>query len=93
MTSATAPLDRAGARLANRFTVRRMPVAGWFALWLVVVAAEIGALLRLLRGQLDAHPVWTVMRLVGGSFAACGLIAWQRRPDSHPRSPGHSARG
>ena len=23
-----------------------------------------------------------VYRLIGGSFAACGLIAWRRRPDS-----------
>ena len=29
------------------------------------------------------EPVQVVFRLVGGSFAACGLIAWRRRPDSY----------
>jgi signal transduction histidine kinase len=82
MTSDAVLLGRAGTRLAGRFSTRSMPLAGWFAMWAVVLAAEFGALLPLLRGQLDAHPVWTVLRLVGGSFAACGLIAWRRRPDS-----------
>jgi signal transduction histidine kinase len=50
-------------------------------MWILVAAAEFGALV----------PVWhdaavrgddLVYRLVGGSFAACGLVAWQRRPDS-----------
>ena len=82
MTTAAIPLSRGGRRLAGRFMVRRIPLTGWLALWAAVLAAEVGALLPLLRGQLDAHPVWTVLRLVGGSFAACGLIAWHRRPDS-----------
>ena len=31
----------------------------------------------------DPVPGWDVLyRLIGGSFAACGLIAWHRRPDS-----------
>jgi signal transduction histidine kinase len=50
-------------------------------MWILVAAAEFGALV----------PVWhdaavrgddVVYRLVGGSFAAFGLVAWQRRPDS-----------
>lgn len=82
VTSESVVLSRGSARLAGRFTARGIPAAGWLVLWAVVVAAEAGALMPLLRGQLDVHPVWTVLRLVGGSFAACGLIAWQRRPDS-----------
>ncbi|MHA6783125.1 sensor histidine kinase [Pseudonocardia saturnea] len=27
--------------------------------------------------------VTVVFRIVGGSFAACGLVAWRRRPDNH----------
>jgi signal transduction histidine kinase len=82
VTSEAVTLGHASSRLAGRFMARRIPAVGWFALWAVVVAAEVGALLPLLRGQVDAHPVWTVLRLVGGSFAVCGLIAWHRRPDS-----------
>jgi signal transduction histidine kinase len=50
-------------------------------MWILTAAAEFGALV----------PVWqtgvvrgddVVYRLVGGSFAAFGLVAWHRRPDS-----------
>jgi signal transduction histidine kinase len=50
------------------------------ALWVAAAAAELGVLLPLLSRDVD--PVEVVLRLVGGSFAACGLIAWRRRPDS-----------
>ena len=32
--------------------------------------------------DVPVDPVDVVLRLVGGSFAACGLVAWRRRPDS-----------
>jgi signal transduction histidine kinase len=53
------------------------------ALWTVAVAAELAALLPIVtdRGAPVTGPA-VVLNLVGGSFAACGLIAWRRRPDS-----------
>ena len=33
--------------------------------------------------EVPIEPVQIVFRLVGGSFAACGLVAWHRRPDSY----------
>jgi len=51
-------------------------------LWPVGIAAEALALVFLLRGDADVTAVAVVNRSVGGSFVACGLIAWQRRPDS-----------
>jgi signal transduction histidine kinase len=56
----------------------------WIALWTVTVAASLGAMVPVLFGS--GAPVegpLVVYRLVGISFAVCGLIAWRRRPDSH----------
>ena len=33
-------------------------------------------------GEEQVETVQVIYRLIGGSFAACGLIAWRRRPDS-----------
>jgi signal transduction histidine kinase len=58
-----------------RTPASRHPPGVWILLWGVMIAAELGAL----RGP--APPAWDVVfRLVGGSFAACGLVAWRRRP-------------
>jgi signal transduction histidine kinase len=47
----------------------------------VTIAAELGALLPEFGGRGPPPPGWDVaFRLVGGSFAACGLVAWRRRP-------------
>ena len=51
-------------------------------LWPIGIAAEGAALFFLFRGDGDVTAVAIVNRSVGGSFIACGLIAWQRRPDS-----------
>ena len=77
------PLSRGSTRLANRFTnpVRHNLV--WIALWSAAVVAEFGALAPFLFHHVEFTPVDVVFRLVGGSFAACGLIAWHRRPDNH----------
>src|SRR5215218_1548779 len=54
----------------------------WILLWGVAIAAELGALLPELGGR-GPPPAWDIaFRLVGGSFAACGLIAWRRRPEN-----------
>src|SRR4051812_30349851 len=51
-------------------------------LWPLGIAAEAAALVLLFRGEEAVTAVAVVNRSVGGSFIACGLIAWQRRPDS-----------
>jgi signal transduction histidine kinase len=72
----------AGA-LSNRFTAPRHGTAFWVALWTVAVAAEFVALVPVIfAGGAPVVGADVVYRLVGGSFAAFGLIAWQRRPDS-----------
>jgi signal transduction histidine kinase len=74
------PLGRADAVLVDRFAapVRRRGFR--IALWAAAAAAELGVLLPVFRG--GAEPLEVIFRLIGGSFAACGLVAWQRRPDS-----------
>src|SRR4051794_21602469 len=55
----------------------------WILLWGVTISAELGALLPELGGRGPPPPAWDIaFRLVGGSFAACGLVAWRRRPEN-----------
>jgi signal transduction histidine kinase len=79
---APAPLSRRSARVIGRFAAPRRTRAFWIALWLLAAAAEFGALAPLLFGHQPVEAIDVVFRLVGGSFAACGLIAWHRRPDN-----------
>ena len=58
--------------------MERLPLV----LWPLGIAAEFAALFFLFRGDAEVTAVAVVNRSVGGSFIACGLIAWQRRPDS-----------
>src|SRR3954470_2409717 len=52
-------------------------------MWSLAVAAEFGALVPIIfAGDIAIEPADLVYRLVGGSFAAFGLVAWHRRPDS-----------
>jgi signal transduction histidine kinase len=51
-------------------------------LWPLGIAAEATAFIFLFRDSADVTAVDIVNRSVGGSFVACGLIAWQRRRDS-----------
>jgi hypothetical protein len=74
---------RRNVEILGRFSAHEHGVAFWVALWLAGLAAEAGAFLPLITAgaaPMDASDV--VLRLVGGSFVACGLIAWRRRPDS-----------
>src|SRR3954464_188371 len=51
---------------------------------MLAVAAELGALVPVVfAGDAPVEGADVVYRLVGGSFAAFGLVAWRRRPDSH----------
>ena len=51
-------------------------------LWTVAAVAELAVLAPVVLADGPAEPLDVILRLVGGSFAACGLIAWRRRPDS-----------
>ena len=49
----------------------------------LAVAAELGALVPIIFGTAaEIQGADVVYRLVGGSFAVLGLVAWYRRPDS-----------
>ena len=80
---ATGSLQRSGAESRSRFAVRRHPVVFWIGLWAAAIAAEVLALRPVLFDR-DApvQGIEVVFALVGVSFAACGLVAWRRRPDS-----------
>ncbi|MGZ8633600.1 MAG: sensor histidine kinase [Solirubrobacteraceae bacterium] len=73
----------AGAGAMGRFAAPERRRGFWLALWAAVVAAEFGSLVPVIfPGDEQVEAVQVVYRLVGGSFAACGLFAWRRRPDS-----------
>ncbi len=53
------------------------------ALWVAAVVSELVALRPVLFDrEAPIQGIEVVFTLVGGSWAACGLIAWHRRPDS-----------
>jgi signal transduction histidine kinase len=79
----TGPLRQGSARLASRCSAPVWHRTAWTALWTAAVVGEFGALAPFLFHTVPFAPVDVVFRLVGGSFAACGLIAWHRRPDNH----------
>jgi signal transduction histidine kinase len=73
--------DVAGVR--TPIAVRAPPWALWIGLWALAAAAEVLALRPVLFDR--AEPIAgldVVFTLIGGSFAAFGLLAWRRRPDS-----------
>jgi hypothetical protein len=57
---------------------RWLPVA----LWPLGIAAVAAGFVLLFDGEGGVTFADVILRSVGGSFIACGLIAWQRRPDS-----------
>src|SRR3954468_12740262 len=55
----------------------------WPALWVATAAAGLVAPIPALTARGPPVPLQEVLHnLSGVSFAACGLIAWRRRPDS-----------
>ncbi len=72
-----------GIPVPSRFTARARGAGFWAVMWTLAVAAEFGALVPIIFGSAEVVAADVVYRLVGGSFAAFGLIAWHRRPDSH----------
>jgi signal transduction histidine kinase len=70
--------------IRSRFKAREHGRAFWIALWIAAAVAELLALRPFVidrEGPVDGLAV--LFALVGGSFAAFGLVAWRRRPDSH----------
>src|SRR5687768_15167105 len=76
------PPEMSGAHVLARLAAARPRGVPLAALWVVAVAAEALALRPLFERDAPVQGIEVVLTLVGGSFAACGLIAWRRRPDS-----------
>src|SRR6478752_4402359 len=64
--------------MSTTYSGRKLFLAG---LWLTAAAAEWAAL-RPVIFQEHVLPEVVLYHVVGGSFAACGLLAWHRRPES-----------
>ena len=83
MTSGLAlPRGRADTVLLKRFGRERRGAAVWVLLWVLAAAATFGALAPVLFHHVEFQPIDVAFRVVGASFAACGLVAWRRRPDN-----------
>jgi signal transduction histidine kinase len=80
---ATTADDARATQAMGRFATPERRLAFWLVLWAAVIAGEFGALVPVIfPGDERVETVQVIYRLIGGSFAACGLIAWRRRPDS-----------
>jgi signal transduction histidine kinase len=71
-----------GIREWGRFTAPARGAGFWAALSALAAAAAVGALVPVLSGDTPLDGADAVYRLVGASFAAFGIVAWHRRPDS-----------
>jgi signal transduction histidine kinase len=76
------PRNRAGSALIDRLAAMIHQRGVRLALWAAAVVAEIAVLAPVVLRGAPVDPIDVILRLIGGSFAACGLIAWRRRPDS-----------
>src|SRR5918997_2237108 len=75
--------DSSGAHVLGRLRAKPPRHAVLAALWIAAVAAELLALRPVLFDrEAPIQGIEVVFTLIGGSFAACGLVAWRRRPDS-----------
>jgi signal transduction histidine kinase len=76
------PVARDRLRGLDRLTARTHGTRFWIALWAAVAAAGVIALIPVFDGDSPVPGNSVIHRLSGVSFAACGLVAWRRRPDS-----------
>ena len=76
------PRSRVGPALIDRLAALIHQRGVRLALWAAAVVAEVAVLAPVVLRGAPVDPVDVILRLIGGSFAACGLIAWRRRPDS-----------
>jgi signal transduction histidine kinase len=83
VTGGSLPGALAAPPAPHRFAAPRRGAPFWVGLWALAAAAELGALVPIVfAGDAPVAGDDVVYRLVGGSFAAFGLVAWHRRPDS-----------
>ncbi len=82
---AAASLSSSSASVARRFAAPVGHLAFWIVAWCAFALAEVWVLVDfLVNGPVVPYPaVLVVFRIVGGLFAACGLVAWRRRPDNY----------
>src|SRR5215217_4247507 len=77
------PAARARHHGLGRLTAPTHSPWFWLALWVSAAAAGFVALIPAVSGGGPPLPAHDVLHdLSGVSFAACGLVAWRRRPDS-----------
>ena len=77
------PRARARGLSPGRLTAATRSPWLWSGLWLLTAAAGFAAQIPALTDGGPPVPLQEVLHnLSGVSFAACGLIAWRRRPDS-----------
>jgi signal transduction histidine kinase len=77
------PVARGRFRRPRHLTAPTHGAAFWLALWGAVAVASVVALRPVLFGRGPPVPGYAVIHTLSGvSFAACGLVAWRRRPDS-----------
>jgi signal transduction histidine kinase len=67
----------------RRFSGPARRPAFWVVLTAAIAAVEIVVLTSILTAAEPVPGYRAIFRLVGGVFAACGVIGWRRRPDSH----------
>ena len=75
--------ERRSAQILGRFAVREHGRAFWATLWVAALAGLLAALAPLVTGDPPLRDLDVMFVLAAGSFMACGLIAWRRRPDNH----------
>ena len=77
------PVARGRLRGLGVLTARTHSAGFWLALWAATAAASFAALIPVLFDRGPPVPGHSVIHTLSGvSFAACGLVAWRRRPDS-----------
>jgi len=77
------PVARGRVQALSRLTAPTHSAWFWLALWAAAAAASFAALIPVLFGRGPPLPGYAVVNtLAGVSFAACGMVAWRRRPDS-----------
>ena len=77
-----------GGDVLGRFGAPARHPAFWVSLWAATVAAELVVLVSIALADEPVPGYRAIFRLIGGLFAACGLIAWRRRP-GQPQRPAH----
>src|SRR5215211_1040598 len=77
------PVARGRTQALRRLTAPTHSPSFWLAMWAAAGVAGFVALRPALVGHGPPVPAHEVIHLLSGlSFAACGLVAWRRRPDS-----------